>query len=234
MNLELVMGTGLVVVAAVLALAMLLPARAPRAAPVDFEARRRRFEGAAQSLQDQGFVIERSLISHDGSIGLFLGESCGRACILRPQPEQKMTVDFRDMRTLAAAEAFDLVEVAPNTGLLGRLRGDPRPGTRQMVGADLRVRFEATLDQPEVAVQIRFAPEDSSQARIATSVLRGKAERLRLDDAQAEAKARIRAEADGNGPAAEARRAREKKLAEEREADQRYQMYLQNVRAHRA
>lgn len=233
MNLELVMGIALVVTAAVLILAMLLPVRAARPAPVDYEARRRRFDGAVPTLLDQGFKTERMLISHDGSVALFLGETCGRACILRPQPERKMAVDFRDMRTLGLAEAIDLVTIAPDTGLIGRLRGDPRPGTRQMVGADLRVRFDATLEQAETLVQIHFAPEDSSQARIATSVLRGKAERLRLEDAQAEAQAKARAEAEANSPAAEARRARARKEAERREAEERRQMHLRNLLAER-
>lgn len=226
MNLEMGVGAALVVVAAVLALAMLLPKRAPRPAPIDYEARRRRFDSAAQALTDKGFATERMLISHDGSVALFLGETCGRACILYPQPEQKMSVSFRDMRSLASADAIDLVKVAPDTGLIGRLRRDPLPGTRQMVGADLRVRFEATVDQPEVMVRIHFASENSSQARIVTLVLRSKVERLRMEDAEAKAKAKEEVKSQ----ALEARRARERKRAEERKADEIFQTQWQHLR----
>jgi hypothetical protein len=226
-------GLVLVATATLVGWAMLVPARPARPAPVDLEARRRRFDGAVEMLRQQGFKTDRLLIGYDGAAALFVGEDCGRACILRPLPERKIAVEFRDMRTLAAAEAFDVVVVAPDTGFIGRLRGDLPPGTRQIVGADLRVRFEAAPDLPETEVLIRFGPDGSSPARIASSVLRGQAESLRFADEEAEAKARARADAAARRTQAEAAEASARKRAEAVAAEDRRQAHLKHLRASR-
>lgn len=199
------------------------PARNPRAA----------FEGAVEALRQQGFETERMLMSLDGSVALFAGAGCGRACLLRPGADGKLKGEMRNLRTLASTSVTEHIETAGDTGFLGRLRGDPLPGTRRLVGADVRFSFDGGPDEAPCEVVLRFAPDEVTQARIAASSLRGERDRLMVADAKEEARSQAERVAAERAARLEEERLAAEARAREQMAEQRAEVRRREAKAAR-